>query len=149
MDDQTKLRKVSRFINDHLKHPNRTPMERMIALGKARMDGLNGRLSPKAALKAWNEIPPPQDYSWRVEAITEDGKRWQNGVRLRTKEEAEVYIQSHVRFNLKKSGYVTAKIIRCEGEESNCGISRARAKGRPTLNYEEGQGRLLNWHKVT
>ena len=27
MDDQPKLRKVARFINDHLKNPNRTPHE--------------------------------------------------------------------------------------------------------------------------
>ena len=35
MDDQDKLRKIARAINDHLKHPDRTPDERAAALGLA------------------------------------------------------------------------------------------------------------------
>jgi hypothetical protein len=37
MDDQFKLRKIAKFINDHLKHPDRTPDERAVALGLARV----------------------------------------------------------------------------------------------------------------
>ena len=35
MDDQDKLRKIARLINDHLKHPYRTPDQRAVALGLA------------------------------------------------------------------------------------------------------------------
>jgi hypothetical protein len=34
MDDQDKLRRIAR-INDHLRHPDRTPDERAVALGLA------------------------------------------------------------------------------------------------------------------
>jgi hypothetical protein len=48
MDDQVKLRELARFINDHLKHPDRSPFERSVALGNVRIDGL----SKTAALAA-------------------------------------------------------------------------------------------------
>jgi hypothetical protein len=63
MEDQPKLRKVAKFINDHLKNPNRTWAERAVALGKGRAS-LNGTseagpfmapLSRKASLKALKE----------------------------------------------------------------------------------------------
>jgi hypothetical protein len=95
MSDQKKLRKVAAFINDHLKHPDRTPTERSIALGRMGMLGLNGPLSKTAAIAALRKRmaskDPSQVTSWRVEPVTKDGKRWTNGVRLATKEEAEAY----------------------------------------------------------
>jgi hypothetical protein len=146
MEDQAKLRKISRFINDHLKHPDRDPTERAIALGRAGMNGLNGRLSKRGALERYRAAP--QGHCWRVEAITRDGKRWSNGVRLDTKEEAEVYAEAHARYDLENDGYVTSEILRCD-EPSNCSITRARAKGRPTLNFPDGQCVILNWSAIT
>ena len=52
MSDQKKLKKVAAFINDHLRHPDRTPDERSIALGRGQLVGLNGPLSKTAAI-AW------------------------------------------------------------------------------------------------
>jgi hypothetical protein len=80
MADQAKLRRVARFINDHLKHPGRSPLERSIALGLAGYTSPDGDLSKTAALKRAKaeqagEIVAP-DHSWLVEASTKDGKRW-------------------------------------------------------------------------
>jgi hypothetical protein len=91
MGDQAKLRKVARLVNDHLRHPDRDGTERAIALGRVGMDGLNGRLSKTEALRRYKN-PPRPDGSWRVEAVTEDGRCWTNGVRLGSREEAEVYV---------------------------------------------------------
>jgi hypothetical protein len=146
--DQKELRKVAAFIRDHLKNPDRTPMERAIALGKVGMSGLNGPLSPKAALKA-HRAPKP-DGPWRVEAITKDGTRWQSGVRLATKEEAEVYAEWYAKLELQEQGYVTAEVIRCDSDDLNCSISRRsrRPNGRPTLVFPDGSCVLLGWHQV-
>ena len=146
MEDQPKLRKVARFINDHLKNPNRTPHERAVAVGRIQLHGLNGPLSPKAAFAALSA--PKHNHSWRIEASTQDGKRWQNGVRLETKEQAEVYIEAHVRYDLEKQGYVTAKIVRCD-DEANCSVIRNSRKGRPTLVFPDGQCTMLGWGDVT
>ena len=70
------------------------------------------RMRQKQALE--KSTATPQDHSWRVEATTNDGRRWLNGVRLGTKEEAEVYISSHVQFDLEQEGYVTARVCRCD-----------------------------------
>jgi hypothetical protein len=35
MDDQDKLRKIAKFIDDHLKHPDRSALERAVTLGMA------------------------------------------------------------------------------------------------------------------
>jgi len=40
MDDQAKLRKIAAFINDHLKHPDRTAEERSVARGRVIILGL-------------------------------------------------------------------------------------------------------------
>ena len=50
MSDQKKLRKIAALIKDHLRHPDRTPWERSIALGRGGMYGLNGPLSKTAAI---------------------------------------------------------------------------------------------------
>jgi hypothetical protein len=80
MTDRRELRKVAKFINDHLRHPHRDPLERAIALGRVSIDSLNGTLNKKAALQVYRKAPP--EHSWRVEAVTKDGKRWRNGVCL-------------------------------------------------------------------
>jgi hypothetical protein len=43
MDDQAKLRKIAALINDHLKHPERSPFQRSVALGRIKMEGPDGR----------------------------------------------------------------------------------------------------------
>ena len=80
-----KLKKVAAFIKDHLRHPERTRDERLIALGRRGMTGLNGPLSKTAAIAELRK--PAPTTSWRVEPITNDGKRWANGVRLATRQE--------------------------------------------------------------
>jgi hypothetical protein len=143
MADQAKLRKIARLVNDHLTHPDRTPTERSIALGKAKVGGLNGPLGKREALEQLKQ--PPPGHSCRVEAITKDGKRWSNGVRLSTREEAEVYVHWYARHELEdRGGYVTAEILRCDDEPRN-DISRRRAGGRPSLGFTHGECGLLEW----
>jgi hypothetical protein len=143
MADQAKLKKVAQYVNDHLKHPDRDPYERGFALGKLRLASVNGPLSKKASLEAYRK--PAPTHSWRVEAITGDGKRWSSGVRLRTKEEAEAYRDYHARFDLEKAGYVTAEVLAAD-ERPNCSISRKRRGGRTTLGFMHGKCVLLHWH---
>jgi len=145
MDNQGKLRRIARYVNDHLRHPDRDAIEKDIALGRIGMDSLNGRLSKTVALKRYRESEPKSDGSWRVEAITKDSKRWVNGVRLASREEAEVYVKAHVPYDLEKAGYVTAEIVR-DGAESNCSITRKQKGGRSYLNFLEGECGLLHWH---
>jgi hypothetical protein len=110
MDDQDKLRDIAKFINDHLKHPGRTPLQRQVALGLIGIGGADGRnLGKKAALAA---LP---NHAYRVEVTTADGQRWGNGVRLTTVEEAQLYTDHHARYDVE--GYVTSDIIKCEGED--------------------------------
>ncbi len=101
-----------------------------------------GPLSKTAALAALRK--PPQGYSWRVEATTADGQRWINGVRLKTSEESEVYIEAFARFELEEHGYVTAEMLRCDGEPATNSISRNRKGGRPILNFLHGTCGCLN-----
>jgi hypothetical protein len=148
MADQNKLRRVAAYLTDHLRHPERTPLARAIALGRAGMDSLNGRLSKTAALAELTAPTPKPTGSWRVEAISKNGKRWVNGVRLGTKAEAEAYVVHHVPHDLKDAGatgYVTSKVLH-GGEPPNCSISRRRKGGRTYLNFEDGQCALLGWH---
>ena len=148
MDDQAKLRRVAKFVNDHLKHPDRGPLERAVALGGIGYGGLNGDLGKTAALaRARAEQAgknTAQNHSWLVEAATKDGQHWRNGVRLATAEEAEVYIMAHAAFDLEKAGYVTARTVRCD-DTPNCGIIRRRKGGRPILTFPDGSCALLNW----
>jgi hypothetical protein len=145
MEDQAKLRKLARFINDHLKHPDRTPEEQMIALGRAGVGGLNGPLSKTAALASLRATP---DHSWRVEATTGDGRRWINGVRLESREEAQVYIDEHVRYDLEDDGYATAEILRSDDPPTNW-ITRKRKGGRSTLGFEHGTCTSLSWKPLS
>ena len=130
MSDQKKLRKIAAFINDHLRHPERTPHELAIALGQAGICGLNGPLSKTAAIAKLRESEPTPTSSWLVEPITKDGKRWTNGVRLETKEEAEAYRDHHARHELQEAGYVTADVLHDDDNPPNCSVTRARRGGR-------------------
>jgi len=144
MDDQAKLRKIAKFINDHLKHPDRTPEQRAIALGMAGMDGLIGPLSKTAALGA-RAVPP--DHSYRVEAVTADGQRWGSAARLRTEEEAQVYADEYARHEL--TGYVTSDIIRCDGEPPLNAIIRNQKGGKASLCFVRGKCGSLTWRPLS
>jgi hypothetical protein len=145
MDDQNKLRKVARYVNDHLRHPDRDAKERAIALGLVGMNDLDGPLSKTVMLKRHRSPKLKPDHSWRVEATTKDGRRWTNGVRLASHEEAEVYVQAHAAFELAEAGYVTAEVVRDDKAEANCSVIRNKKGGRPTLVFREGECVLLHW----
>jgi hypothetical protein len=149
MADQAKLREIVGYLKRHLRDPARNPEEKAIMLGTTGYSGLNGPMTKRQALEHVRKHEGvSQGYSWLIEATTADGQRWRNGVRLWSKEEAEVYVEWFVRFELEKVGYVTAEIIRADGEESNCPIVRSRKGGRPTLLFAHGECVLLGWHPV-
>jgi len=50
---RTKLRRISRYVNDHRRHPDRDPVEKAIALGMMGTVSLNDPLSKTAALKRY------------------------------------------------------------------------------------------------
>jgi hypothetical protein len=146
MDDQNKLRKVARYVNDHLRHPDRDSHEKAIALGRAGMVDLNGPLSKTEALKRYRNPEPEPDHSWRVEAITKDGRRWTNGVRLASHEEAEVYAKVHAGEELAKAGYVTAEVLRDDEVKANCSVFRQRkGSNRVILSFRDGECALQHW----
>src|SRR5262249_8326902 len=140
-------REVARFVDDHLKHPDRDRDERDIALGKVQIVGLNGPLTKRQALARHaerDETDQPERGSWLVEATTKSGRKLRNRVRLRSREEAETYIEAHVRFDLKRHGYASAVAIRCD-DAPNCSVIRTRKGGRPTLSFPDGQCIILDW----
>jgi hypothetical protein len=92
---------------------------------------------PKAAAA----IAPPPDHSWRVIATTANGRRWQNGVRLYTEEQAKLYADVSAREELE--GYVTAEVLRCNEHPRNS-IHRQRS-GRVDLVFNHGECTLLGW----
>jgi hypothetical protein len=145
MGDQAKLRKIAKFVNDHLKHPDRTQVERAIALGKVGMAGLNGPLSKTAAL-AKHRAPAP-DHSYRVEVVTADGQRWGSGVRLATEEEAQLYAERYATHEVE--GYVTSDIIRCDEPPVNS-ITRKRKGSKDLyLGFADGTCGSLSWVPLT
>jgi len=147
MDDQTKLKKIAAFIRDHLKHPNRTWKERHAALGLLGMSGLDGPLTKKQVLERLRlGGEEPQQFSWRVDAIGKDGKRYRSGVRLKTKAEAKVYRDAFAAFEVPD--YASAEIIRCCDDEPKQSIVRKTKGGRPYLGFMDGESHLLRWHPI-
>jgi hypothetical protein len=94
-------------------------------------------------------MAPPQEFSWAVIATTKDGKRWQNGVRLKMREDAEEYAEIHVKQGRGpegRKGYVTAtSIVRCDDRPRN---SITRERGRSLLGFMDGECHYLSWHEV-
>ena len=146
-----KLRKVASFVADHLRHPDRNPFQRNIALGRGGISGLNGPLPKLAAIAAaagidsLAEKPETRTTSWRVEAVSQDGQRWHNGVSFATREEAEVYVDSFARFEVRD--YARADILLVDQPPHNS-ITRRRRGGRPTLMFNHGECVLLGWQPV-
>lgn len=144
MADQSKLKKVARFVNDHLRHPDRSLEERQIALGYMGINSLDGPLSKTAAIKQIRAGGPPPDC-WRIEAIG-GGKRWSSGVRLSSRAEAEVYGEFYARHEVK--GFERFEVVHCPNEQNNCSIFRRRRGGRPTLTFPDGSCVLLGWTPI-
>jgi hypothetical protein len=119
--DEAKLRKVFGYLKNYLKNPEPDPVERRLLA--------TGRMRPWPAT------------SWRVEAITVGGKRWTNGVRVRTKREAEAYAEHFARFDLEKAGYVIAEVSQ-EDCPPNGWIS---FRGRVVLRFFDGTCVLQTW----
>jgi hypothetical protein len=146
MDDQAKLKKITRFINDHLKHPDRNPHQRAVALGRTVMSDSSGRrLGKRAALALMGR-------SWRVEFVTADGKRWANSVRLATKDEAELYRRWYARASLE--GYITADVVTAEVLHADDGPANYWITGSVSgddvdMHFNEGQCVLQYWTEVT
>jgi hypothetical protein len=138
MDDQAKLRKIAKLINDHLKHPDRTPTERAIALGRMGIGGMS-----KTAALEWIRKNP----AYRVEVVTVDGRRFGNGVRLDTMEAAQLYAEHFARQQVE--GYLTSDIIRCEGELAFHSITVNRDDEAPELSFPHGQCGSLSWRPLS
>jgi hypothetical protein len=97
--------------------------------------------------------PPPQDHSYRVVVIAKDGKRWENGVRLKTREEAETYIEWYIKPDFERApdvDYGSSEILRCEGGGPIQDITWKTASGkkarRPTFGFPDGKCYLNSWH---
>ncbi len=141
MDDQAKLRKIAAFVNDHLKHPDRSPDERRIALGLMSY-GPSGRRLSKTAQLAWLRDNP----AYRVEAVSADGRRWGNGVRLGTQDEARLYVEHIVRHQVE--GCVTSDIIQCAGDLPVNSIYQD-GNGEFVLTFLHGACGSLTWRPMT
>jgi hypothetical protein len=128
------LRKVVSWVADHVRHPDRTPMERAVARGLAGRVSVNGPLGKTAALAALRE-PESSSSLWAVEVIDKAGKRWRNKVNFYSKEEAEAYGDVHARQDVPD--YVRAEIVQSDDSSSNCSMFR-RKGGRMILLYPDG-----------
>jgi hypothetical protein len=104
----------------------------------------------RAALQREREGRPAQDFSFGVEATTKDGRVWASGVRLATKEEAELYVEGYARRDLKPHGYAT------EGDAIAFDVKRydeppvmsITGKRRKTLNFPHGTCGLMRWRPI-
>jgi hypothetical protein len=137
MSDQKKLRSVVRYLKDHLKNPDRGPCEREAALGRIGIAGMS-RAETLASLAAQRAAG-----TWRVEAISTDGRRWANGVRLATKKEADIYALGQC----QEFGYVTAEALQEDGLPN--GSVTWDERGQVTLHFRDGDCVLQNWRPMS
>jgi hypothetical protein len=118
-----------------------------------------------AALGATAASPPrpliaASESSWRVELTTDDGKRWVNGARLKTKEEAALYAIRQAedklsplwRRALRKEGYkpqivMTTRVLG-SADAANVYMSFPRGRlGEANIHSRHGECHLLlKWH---
>jgi hypothetical protein len=101
-----------------------------------------------------------QPFSFGVVAAAKDGKVWASGVRLRTEEEAKVYIDSYARHELKKHGYsvwegdpdklcdLTFTIKRYDEQPVMWIEPPAKRKKHPTLCFPHGTCGLMGWREA-
>jgi hypothetical protein len=87
--------------------------------------------------------------SWKVEVVAKNGKRYGNGVRLRTEEEADAYRLTAI-LNLKEDFIVVAtEVTACDDAPSGAIMIRNR-KGRFTydLGFDHGTCHTLEWNEI-
>jgi ParB-like chromosome segregation protein Spo0J len=137
--DQNKLKRIAAYINDHLKHPERTPYERSVALGMSGVVGPDGKaLSKTAALKHLRENPV-----YCVEAVDADGQRWGNKVRFATECEAKLYADA---FAVERDGYASAEVIEVPCEPVICSV---KAEGKEVqVAFVDGMCHQFEWRPV-
>jgi ParB-like chromosome segregation protein Spo0J len=99
-----------------------------------------------------------QPFSFGVEATTKDGRVWTSGVRLRSEEEAKLYILS-ARWELKKHGYwawdndpdkpcdITFDIKQYD-EPPIMWFKKKKGRKRPTFCFPHGTCGLMNWRLI-
>jgi hypothetical protein len=117
--------------------------DRMAEIAKGKYLTLDGPMSDKQYQKYDKRRQGPGSYM--VEAITLDARCFRNGVTLGTREEAEAYIEFHVRYEVE--GFAVASIIQCD-DAPNCDIARKSRGGRVTLFHAEGECFLLGWRET-
>jgi len=117
--------------------------DRVAEIAKGKYLTLDGPMSDKQYQKYDKRRQGPGSYM--VEAITLDARCFRNGVTLGTREEAEAYIEFHVRYEVE--GFAVASIIQCD-DAPNCDIARKSRGGRVTLFHAEGECFLLGWRET-
>lgn len=135
MEDQKKLSKISKLINDHLKHPERTPFQRSAALGRIGHEHADGRRFSKAEMA---EI-----HCWRVEGVDAGGQRCGNGVRLGTEDEAKLYADY-----LAREDNMTTNVIRVPGEPALNTITM-NDDGSVSIGFMHGMCGSLEWKPLS
>jgi hypothetical protein len=82
------------------------------------------------------------ECSYAVHVVVFDGTRLGNGVRLPTKEQAELYANT-VPNQIKRDSYVTAEVVQCnEPPLNSMYVDRYR---RPQLTFAHGTCSRLDW----
>jgi hypothetical protein len=135
MEDQKKLSKISKLINDHLKHPERTPFQRSAALGRTGIEHADGRRFTKADLA--------QIHCWRVEGLDASDQRWGNGVRLDTEHEAKLYADY-----LAREDNMTTHVIRVPGEPALNTVTM-NDDGSASIGFVHGTCGSLQWKPLS
>jgi len=120
----------------------------------------NGAGSGSSVTSGQNLLAKPEPTattakSWKVEAIAKDGKRYGNGVRFRTEEEADAYRANASLDLMKENGVIVtaSEVIPCEDAPSGAFMKRAergRFKGRfkETLSFLHGTCGTLDWKEI-
>ena len=93
--------------------------------------------------------------SWKVEVVARDGKRYGNGVRFRTEEEADAYRANASLDLMKENGVIVTatEVIPCDDEPSGATmrrLERGRFKGRfkETVSFLHGTCGTLDWGEI-
>lgn len=131
--DAKHLTKVRRMLDDHLRHPERTPFQRRAVL-MGGMEHADGKRFTVAEIDAV--------HSWKVEAVDAEGQRWANGVRLDTEEEARLYAET-----ASKDGYASTEVIRVPGEQALASVSVDSA-GDVIVHFIHGMCGRFQWQPL-
>jgi len=107
-------------------------------------------------------LPPPaaaSESSWRVELTTDDGRRWINGARFKTKEEAALFairsaeekLSPLWRPMLRKAGHkpwiIVMTRVLASGDVANCDMRLPEGRlGEANVYFRHGECHLLRWH---